>query len=241
MTSAPHSNRCWAIIPAAGTGSRMLSSTPKQYLEVAGATVLEHSVAALLKCEFIEAVVIAVHRDDQIAAQLPGLKDTRVRVIEGGEQRSDSVLAGLQALDGLASPSDWVLVHDAARPCVLPEDIATLASAVNAIGVGGILAQPIVDTVKRADIEKQVVETVERDGLWCAQTPQMFKLGLLGGAMKNAKLNELSITDEASAMEFAGEEVQLIPGRSSNLKITVPEDLGLAEFYLAQQRADSST
>ena len=219
----------------------MLSSTPKQYLEVAGATVLEHSLAALLKCEFIETVVIAVHRDDQVAAQLPGLKDARVRVIEGGEQRSDSVLAGLQALDGLALPSDWVLVHDAARPCVLPEDIVTLTTAVKSIGIGGILAQPIVDTVKRADVQKQVVETVERDQLWCAQTPQMFRLGLLKGAINNAQLNEFSITDEASAMELAGEGVQLIPGRSSNLKITVPEDLGLAEFYLAQQRADSST
>ena len=124
---------------------------------------------------------------------------------------------------------------------MLPEDISTLTAAVIATGVGGILAQPIVDTVKRADVEKQIVETVERDHLWCAQTPQMFKLGLLRGAMKNAKLNELSITDEASAMEVAGEGVQLVSGRSSNLKITVPEDLGLAEFYLAQQRADSST
>ena len=115
--------KCWGVIPAAGIGSRMRSETPKQYLEVAGATLLEHSLAALLQCDFIESVVVALHPDDETAVKLPGLKDSRVLLTEGGAQRSDSVFAGLLALDDLASSDDWVLVHDAARPCVSPEDI----------------------------------------------------------------------------------------------------------------------
>jgi 2-C-methyl-D-erythritol 4-phosphate cytidylyltransferase len=233
--------KCWGVIPAAGIGSRMRSETPKQYLEVAGATLLEHSLAALLLCDFIETVVVALHPDDETAVKLPGLKDSRVLLTEGGAQRSDSVFAGLLALDDLASPDDWVLVHDAARPCVSPEDISALACAVIDSGVGGILAQPIVDTVKRSDAHNQVDETLPREHLWRAQTPQMFRLHALREALENAKLHGLSITDEASAMELAGQGVQLVSSCPGNLKVTVPEDLPLAEFYLAQQYAKSNS
>lgn len=238
--SSAQLSKCWGIIPAAGIGSRMGSETPKQYLEVAGATLLEHSLAALLQCDFIESVVVALHPDDQTAVKLPSLKGSRVLLAEGGAQRSDSVLAGLLALAELASPDDWVLVHDAARPCVAPEDISALAGAVIDSGVGGILAQPIVDTVKRSNADNQVDETLPREHLWCAQTPQMFRFQALREALENAKLQGQPVTDEASAMEFAGQGVQLVAGSASNLKVTVPEDLPLAEFYLVQQDANAN-
>ncbi len=227
--------KCWGVIPAAGTGARMQSEVPKQYLEVAGATVLEHSLNALLGCDFIESVVVVVNPVELNTARLPGLADSRVLLAEGGAQRSDSVLAGLRALEPLASPGDWVLVHDAARPCVSREDITALVRQVVAEGIGGILAQRVVDTVKRSGADALVVETLARDALWCAQTPQMFRLDLLLEALQSAKSKGLAITDESSAMELAGQRVQLIPGSSCNLKITVPQDLELAAFYLARQ------
>jgi len=227
--------RCWGVIPAAGIGTRMATDIPKQYLHVAGATVLEHSLAALLNCDFIESVVVALNSNDERAAQLPGLNNPRVVMVTGGAQRSDSVLAGLLALESLASPDDWVLVHDAARPCVSLEDISALARLVIDTGVGGILAEAVVDTVKRSDRDNQVLETLPRERLWCAQTPQMFRLASLRAALESASLEGLPVTDEASAMELAGEPVQLVPGSSSNLKITLPQDLPLAEFYLSQR------
>ena len=240
MTESPaRSTKCWGVIPAAGTGSRMASDIPKQYLPLAGATVLEHSLAALLNCDLIESVVVALSPDDEHAAAISGLHNARVLMVEGGRQRSDSVLAGLKALEHLAAPGDWVLVHDAARPCVSQQDISSLVRAVIDENVGGILAAPVVDTVKRAGGDNRVRETLPRERLWRAQTPQMFRLGSLRSALENAKLNGYDVTDEASAMELAGESVQLITGASSNLKITQPQDLSLAEFYLSQYRSGS--
>lgn len=217
----------------------MAAQLPKQYMKLAGSTVLEHSLAALLQCDFIASVVVALSPNDAHAKTLPGLGDSRVLLTTGGRQRSDSVLAGLKALEALASPQDWVLVHDAARPCVSPGDIARLAQRVFETGRGGILALPVLDTVKRSDSDNNVVETPPREHLWCAQTPQMFRLGRLRAALENARINALSVTDEASAMELAGEAVQLVAGCADNLKITLPGDLPLAEFYLSRRREDS--
>jgi 2-C-methyl-D-erythritol 4-phosphate cytidylyltransferase len=238
--SAVLPNKCWAIIPAAGIGSRMGAQLPKQYLKLAGATVLEHSLSALLACDFIEKVIVALSPLDEIAASVMALRDSKVSLVEGGEARSDSVLAGLAALQGLAAPDDWVLVHDAARPCIAPDDISALAQQVRRSGVGGILAVPMVDTVKRAGADNIVDQTLPRDELWCAQTPQMFRYELLYSALKSAAQRGLSITDEASAMELQGERVQLVAGSVSNLKVTVPDDLPLVEFYLARQNADTN-
>jgi 2-C-methyl-D-erythritol 4-phosphate cytidylyltransferase len=210
---------------------------PKQYLKVAGATVLEHSLSALLACDFIEKVIVALNPLDKMAASVVALRDPGVLLVEGGEARSDSVLAGLAALQGLAQPDDWVLVHDAARPCIQPDDISALAQQVCSSGVGGILAVPMVDTVKRAGTDNFIDQTLPRDELWCAQTPQMFPYELLYSALKSAAQQGLAITDEASAMELCGERVQLVAGSVSNLKVTVPDDLPLVEFYLAQQNA----
>lgn len=231
----PASARCWAVLPAAGIGARMGGELPKQYLEVAGATILEHSLNALLACERLTAVVVALHPQDTRASQLALLAAPRVRRVSGGAQRSDSVLAALDALWGQAAADDWVLVHDAARPCLQLADISRLIERVTASGTGGVLAQPIVDTVKQAGDNALVARTLDRNNLWCAQTPQMFRLGELRDALLAANRQGLAVTDEASAMEMAGRPVQLVPGSPRNLKVTLPADLRLAAWYLEEQ------
>jgi 2-C-methyl-D-erythritol 4-phosphate cytidylyltransferase len=229
---AVQGSRCWAVLPAAGTGSRMGAALPKQYLQVAGATLLEHSLNALLGCQQIAGIVVALHPQDKQAAHLPVLQDARVTTVTGAVQRSGSVLAGLDGLSGRAALQDWVLVHDAARPCLQSSDIVRLIEAVMAANTGGILAEPIVDTVKQASADARVVRTLDRATLWRAQTPQMFRFDELRLALRSAQEQGLTITDEASAMELAGYPVQLIAGPSGNLKVTVPADLPLAGWYL---------
>ena len=228
------SGDCWAVLPAAGIGSRMGGELPKQYREVAGATIFEHSLRALLECRQITAVVVALHAQDSHAAALAILADSRVQTVVGGMQRSDSVQAGLQALSKQAAPDDWVLVHDAARPCLPAQDTQRLITQVTASGTGGILAEPVVDTVKQAGADGLVAATLDRSTLWRAQTPQMFRLGELRRALDQAMQQGLEITDEASAMEMAGYPVQLVAGSSRNLKVTVPADLELAAWYLQE-------
>jgi 2-C-methyl-D-erythritol 4-phosphate cytidylyltransferase len=227
---------CWAVLPAAGTGSRVGGELPKQYIEVAGVTLLEHSLRALLECEQITGVVVALHPQDSRAGTLSILDDPRVQTVTGAEQRSGSVLAGLDALLSRAAPQDWVLVHDAARPCIQREDIVRLIATVMASGTGGILAEAILDTVKQASEDALVVRTLDRATLWRAQTPQMFRLDELRSALNRAGERDLVVTDEASAMEMAGYPVQLIAASAGNLKVTVPSDLPLAAWYL-QARA----
>lgn len=225
--------RCWAVVPAAGTGSRMGAGMPKQYLPLAGATVLEHSLNALLACSAVMAVTVALHPEDATARELAVFEDPRVQSVVGGEQRSDSVYAALATLRKRAAPRDWVLVHDAARPCLQAADVDTLIRRVIATGTGGILAEPIVDTVKQADDAGLVQRTLDRRNLWRAQTPQMFRLGELLAALEAAARQGLAITDEASAMELAGYPVQLVTGPGRNLKVTRPADLQLAAWYLS--------
>lgn len=224
--------RCWGVVPAAGTGSRMAADLPKQYLRIAGITLLEHSLNALLRSERIAGVMVALHPTDELAADLPVFADPRVRRVAGGEQRSDSVLAALAALLALGDPSDWVLVHDAARPCLQPGDLDRLVERVSASGTGAILAEPIVDTVKEASGAGLVLRTLDRSRLWRAQTPQMFRLGELHAALADARAQGRPITDEASAMELAGHPVQLVQGSPRNIKVTLPGDLQLAAWYL---------
>lgn len=225
---------CHAVLPAAGIGVRMGGTIPKQYLKIHGVTLLELSLQSLLACRQITTVAVALHPEDQQADKLELLHNSRVRRACGGAQRADSVLAGLEVLSLEANDEDWVLVHDAARPCVALADIEALISAVIAADCGGILAQPVVDTVKQADTAGRIIATVDRSTLWRAQTPQMFRLGQLREALQQALRNGLDITDEASAMERAGHAVQLVPGSPANLKVTVPQDLDLAAWYLSQ-------
>ena len=229
--------RCWGVLPAAGVGSRMGGDRPKQYIELAGATLLEHSLRSLLASPRITGVMVALHPDDRWAGQLAMLEDPRVHTTVGGAERSDSVLAALVALTSQAEDLDWVLVHDAARPCLPLAELETLIDTVIDSGVGGILAEPVVDTVKLSDGQGRIRQTLDRDVLWRAQTPQMFPLGALLGALQAARDKGLTVTDEASAMEMAGQPVQLVASSSRNLKVTVPADLDLAAWYLSKNKA----
>ncbi|MFK8046914.1 MAG: 2-C-methyl-D-erythritol 4-phosphate cytidylyltransferase [Halioglobus sp.] len=233
--------RFWGVIPAAGVGSRMTARRsdplPKQYLSLRGRRVIEHSLEAMLECGALESVMVALNPEDKNAQNMPCFDNVKVRQTLGGATRAESVLAALLALAEFADESDWVVVHDAARPCVPVEDIRKLIAAVKDTGVGGVLAEAIVDTVKLAYEDGKVVKTLNRNHLWRAQTPQVFRLGLLTKALQEAIETRQPITDEASAMESAGHSVQIVAGSSRNLKITVPEDLALAEFYLSSEQA----
>lgn len=224
--------RCWGVIPAAGVGARMASELPKQYLQVAGKPLLRHALDRLLAEPAIAGVMLAVQPGDRRAQSWSRLE--RTWLTSGGELRADSVLAALRALGERAGERDWVLVHDAARPCLAAADLRRLMAAVRSEGVGGLLAEPVVDTLKRVDEQGRVLGTVAREGLWRAQTPQMFPLGQLRTALEAAIAAAVPVTDEASAMEWAGHPVQVVAGSPRNIKVTVPADLELAALYLGE-------
>lgn len=226
-----------AVVPAAGIGSRMLSEHPKQYLTIQGKTLLEYAVDSLLVHPAISRIIIAINPIDPWFAELPLASDPRITVVTGGKERADSVLAGLRA----ASGSRWVLVHDAARPCLHPDDLLRLLAITADSEVGGILAAPVRDTMKRAAQDRAVIEhTVDRVALWHALTPQLFPLELLRDCLQKALDEKAIITDEASALEYCGYQPQLVVGRSDNIKVTRPEDLSLAAFYLTQSHNKES-
>lgn len=231
---------CHAVIPAAGIGQRMGETKPKQYLSILGCTLLEHSLRPLLACPALDKIVVVLQPDDPHVDALPLLRDERVLRAVGGSERSDSVLGGLALLQGIASDDDWVLVHDAARPCLAAQDLERLLVTVVDSGVGGLLAEPVRDTVKRADERALVTGTLDRSGLWRAQTPQMFRLGQLRTALDKARQERTTVTDEAMAMEQAGYPVQLVEGSPANIKVTVPDDLLLAQFYLSRPLAEKT-
>lgn len=220
-----------AIVPAAGIGSRMQSECPKQYLSIDGKSILEHTLNGLLAHPAICRVIVAIHPEDRWFADLPVAADARVTVVKGGKERADSVLAALHA----APQTRWILVHDAARPCLHLDDLTRLLRITATSKVGGILASPVRDTMKRAEAGKQAIaHTVEREALWHALTPQLFPQQLLHDCLQRALNEGAVITDEASALEYCGYHPELIAGRSDNIKVTRPEDLALAEFYLTQ-------
>ncbi|MBP2848248.1 2-C-methyl-D-erythritol 4-phosphate cytidylyltransferase [Dickeya oryzae] len=218
-----------AVLPAAGNGSRMHSDRPKQYLSIGTKTILEHTVAALLRQPRIQRIIIAISADDPYFSALPLASDPRIQVVNGGRQRADSVLAGLQQVQ----QADWVLVHDAARPCLHQDDLSRLLLLTGQSEVGGILAAPVRDTMKRSR-DGRIDHTVEREALWHALTPQLFPLALLRSCLERALREGATITDEASALEYCGYQPQIVPGRADNIKVTRPEDLALAEFYLTR-------
>ena len=226
------SPRVVAVIPAAGVGSRMQADRPKQYLSLNGKTILEHTIDALLNHPLIDDVIVAISQGDEYFDQL-GLRQKPIRVVDGGKERADSVLNGILSLD----ENDWALVHDAARPCVDDADISNLLSLIGSEDVtGGILATPVRDTMKRVKPSSNIIShTEDRDGLWHALTPQLFPAMLLKRALQEGLAQGVSITDEASAMEFAGHSVAMVSGSPANIKITHPADLPLAEFYLKQK------
>lgn len=225
-----------AVIPAAGAGRRFGADLPKQYLPLAGMPIQQHTLDRLSAIPAIAHLVVPVAADDTRARELAYARPQRLRFVTGGGERMDSVLAGLDALrHGGAADSDWVLVHDVARPLIRADDVRRLMAAVQDHPVGGLLANPVRDTMKRADAAGQVQATVERDGLWHALTPQMFRLGSLHDALLSARAAGAVVTDEASAIERLGLSPLLVSGARDNLKITFAEDLALAEALLAAQ------
>jgi 2-C-methyl-D-erythritol 4-phosphate cytidylyltransferase len=217
----------------------MQSAIPKQYLPLLGRPVILHTIERLCAHPRIRGVIVGVAREDQhwpsLVAKLKRLPKF-LGTCPGGETRADTVLNGLKELMQHAQPDDWVLVHDAVRPCVRHGDIDKLISAVGAGEEGGLLAFPVSDTVKRVDNVGRVLETVSREGLWRAATPQIFRINALSQALKKAMKAGKEITDEASAMEAAGGHPSIVACHTDNIKITLADDLALAELYMKQQQ-----
>lgn len=228
MTS---NNTFTAVVPAAGIGKRMGAECAKQYLVIAGKTILEHTLGKLIAHPQIARVIVVIHPQDKQFSTLAIANSPWLTTVLGGEERSDSVLAGLHHVN---TDEYWVLVHDAARPCIHQKDLSKLFQLAEKGKTGGILATPVRDTMKRSNEMQQVLKTESRDNLWHAMTPQFFPLDELKTALQTAQLQKVAITDEASAIEFMGGRVNLVEGRASNLKITQAEDLQLATYYLTQ-------
>lgn len=216
----------WVVIPAAGIGSRMRADRPKQYLQLAGRAILEHTLDCFLDHPRLKGLVLSLAADDPFWPALPCATDPRIQRVEGGAERADSVLAGLLCLVELgAQAGDWVLVHDAARPNLARSDLDRLLAELADDPVGGLLAVPARDTLKRIGADGRVAETVDRSLIWQAYTPQMFRFAALHRALADALVAGVAVTDEASALEWAGQAPKLVEGRADNLKITRPEDL----------------
>lgn len=229
----------WAVVPAAGIGKRMQSAIPKQYLKLNGKAVLQHCLQGLLDIPRVTGLVVAIRDDDQDWNSIELATDKPVIVTQGGAERCDSVLNALQVLPQQTlfnAEHDWVMVHDAVRPCVRQADIVRLIDAVGTDQAGGLLALPVRDTMKRQRNDATVAQTVEREGLWHAQTPQLFPWHTLHQALLDARQKNHLLTDESSAMEIAGYAPKLVEGSADNIKITRAEDLRLAELYLDAEK-----
>jgi 2-C-methyl-D-erythritol 4-phosphate cytidylyltransferase len=226
-----------AVVPAAGVGKRMESTCPKQYLKINGLTILEHSVLKLLSHPDIAQVILVISEGDEYFTGTSLATHSDIIIVYGGNERVDSVLAGLKAVD--ETKNHWVLVHDAARPCLESKDIDALITSCRKTNHGGILASLVRDTMKSSDSKLQVTGTVERSILWHALTPQMFETKLLINAIEQALVDKALVTDESSAIEHVGLPSLLVAGSSENIKITRPEDLALAAFYLTRINKDN--
>jgi 2-C-methyl-D-erythritol 4-phosphate cytidylyltransferase len=227
-------DRLFALIPAAGSGARMGTSVPKQYCRLGGQTMLEHAIDALLAAPDLEQVLVVVAPEDIAHRELAPRSRVSYAAV-GGATRAESVRNGLRVLRALFSigDDDWVLVHDAARPCLARDDLMRLITTLSSDAVGGLLATPVADTLKRA-AGGRVAATVERDRLWRALTPQMFRAGLLLRALAQFAGDE-ALTDEAAAIERLQLRPQLVEGQSTNIKVTLPSDWPLAEAILRAQ------
>lgn len=232
MASEP---RVQVLIPAAGRGVRFGGPTPKQYAQLLGKTVLAHSIDAVQRHSAVVGVTVALAADDSYYNELVRPSYPQVLTVEGGDSRAQSVLNGLRDILQQDSGCDWVMVHDAARPCLKANCLGALLDQGLASDAGAILACPVSDTLKQADDAGYISSTVDRSGMWAAQTPQLFPLRALIENLQAALSRGLSPTDEAAAMESSGEHPFLVAGASTNIKITSADDLALAEFILNNQ------
>jgi 2-C-methyl-D-erythritol 4-phosphate cytidylyltransferase len=227
--------RFWAVLPAAGAGRRVGGTIPKQYLDLGGRPLIEYALELFLEHPRIEGVVVALDPEDPHWQRTAFAGHGRVTRVRGGWERCHSVLNALEALAGAADESDWVLVHDAARPCLRREDLDRLLSVLAEHPVGGLLGVSVRDTMKQVVGASEVTRTVPREDLWHAFTPQMFRLGLLRRALRQAVAADQLVTDDASAMELMGLAPLMVEGHSDNIKVTRQDDFALARFYLQQQ------
>ncbi|SET16311.1 2-C-methyl-D-erythritol 4-phosphate cytidylyltransferase [Thorsellia anophelis DSM 18579] len=246
MTDKTPLSNIVAIIPAAGIGKRMGSMIPKQYINVAGKTILEHTVSALMAHPAIDTIIIAVAQHDTTIQTLPFVHNPSIHIVIGGEERSDSVYSALNfAKKNLFAK--WALVHDAARPLIAYHQIDKLLSVMSdSIGktegyTGAILALPVKDTIKQGKIDNHTTcidKTLPRTLLWAAQTPQLFPVDILHHAIEYCHDNQHLLTDEASAIEMMGLKIRLVEGVSSNIKLTEPDDLAYIKFMLMNQLSE---
>jgi 2-C-methyl-D-erythritol 4-phosphate cytidylyltransferase len=227
--------RYFALIPAAGVGARMQLGSPKQYARLAGKPMLQHVMETFAQATHIAHTYVVVSTADAYIDDLPCIAGSTVLRC-GGATRRESVMNGLAAIAANVAADDWMLVHDAARPGLTVTLIEQLIAALKDDAVGGLLALPVVDTIKRANGQGRVDATVSRDALWAAQTPQMFRHATLLQALQQA----LAVTDEASAMEALGLQPKLVEGHARNFKVTLPQDLLLAELYLKGRYEDNT-
>ena len=228
-------HKIWAVIPAAGSGSRFSKTELKQYQMIQGQTVLEHTISRLNDLP-LAGYVLAISENDSVAKTLNFAQPHKAHFCIGGAERVNSVLNALTYLSQIASPDDLVFVHDAARPCVTQDCLNHLVNTAIQENCSAILAIPVRDTLKRVEQENNIDKTVSREYLWQAQTPQISKLGILKYAIEKALQDGVTITDEASALEYVGETVKVVQGRSDNIKITYADDLELAKLILSSQK-----
>lgn len=233
------SESCWCVVVAAGRGLRFGGEVPKQYVPIDGRPLLAWTLARLAAHPRIAGLVVVLAEGDAYWPTLDKPVGTPLRVAAGGATRADSVLAGLDALPDAVAPEDFVLVHDAARPCVRAEDIDRLITLGVPAG-GGLLAAPLRDTLKRADATQCVEMTEPREARWRALTPQLFRRGALAAALGSARMQGVEVTDEAMAMERCGARPLLVEGADDNIKVTTPADRALAEFLLRRLAADAA-
>jgi 2-C-methyl-D-erythritol 4-phosphate cytidylyltransferase len=237
----------WAIVPAAGTGQRFGAELAKQFHSIGDKLVADHTLGRLLNISNIEKILVPCDTSSECWADVSAVKDQRVELIVGGAERVHSVLNGLRALADIAASDDWVLVHDMARPCITSGDINKLIEQLNGHPVGGILATPISDTLKKVapkkitsqnDIKSAIEKTFDRSDYCAAQTPQMFRYGLLVRALETMLQEHQVPTDEASAIEYLGEQAMIVEGRRDNIKITHREDLVVAQAIIGYQETE---
>ena len=223
--------RIWAVIPAAGVGKRFSSDIPKQYLPLSGIPVLLHSINKLLKFDGLEEILVVLNPADTFWQKL-NFTHPKVKTIHGGLERCNSVNSALEDLSGRAENGDWVLVHDAVRPCISDSDLKKITDIVHDEDVGGLLACPILDTIKEVDENLDVQKTIPREKLWSAMTPQIFRYELLKQALEAALVAGGSVTDEASAIESIGLTPRVVQGDKTNIKVTHSTDMVLAESII---------
>ncbi len=229
----------YAVVPAAGVGSRMQADRPKQYLNISDKTILEHTLERLLAFDHFEKIIVSISAEDEYWPELNLNNHPKIEVCSGGKERYDSVLNGLNHLRGMDLNDDvWVMVHDAARPCITPADLDALYQSKNPNG--SLLGLQVRDTMKRTDVDGNIIKTVDRNNLWHAMTPQMATLGVLHNAISQCLSSNIPITDEASALEYIGLSPKMISGDPSNIKVTRPDDLALADSYLNQVLKESA-